>query len=53
MINSTKRDTTQRKVAKRKPVTDEGLSTRHIEKFKIQLTKPQKEIVNFLKQDKI
>lgn len=53
MTNPTKRDTTQRKVAKRKPTNEEGLTTRHVEKFRIQLTKPQKEIVNFLKQNKV
>lgn len=44
--------TTNRKSAKKK-ITDEHVSTVHSEKFKIELTKPQKEIVNFIRQNKV
>jgi phosphate starvation-inducible protein PhoH and related proteins len=48
-----KKETTGRKTAKKRNNPDEQLSTKHSEKFRIELTKPQKEIVNFLKQNKV
>lgn len=46
------KQTTGRKTAKRKS-SEQGMTTKHAERFKIELTKPQKGIVNFLKQNKV
>lgn len=50
---SLNRETTGKKLAKKRNNPDEHLTTKHSEKFRIELTKPQKEIVNFLKQNKV
>ena len=48
-----KRETTGRKTAKKRNNPDEHVSSKHSERFRIELTKPQKEIVNFIKQNKV
>ena len=48
-----KRETTGRKVAKKRNNPDEHVSSKHSERFRIELTKQQKEIVNFIIQNKI
>lgn len=42
-------ETTGRKTAKKRNNPDEHASSKHSERFRIELTKPQKEIANFIK----
>jgi phosphate starvation-inducible PhoH-like protein len=50
---TTKRETTGRKTAKKRNNPDEHISSKNQERFRIELTKPQKEIVNFIRQNKV
>lgn len=47
------KETTGRKTAKKRNNSDEQVSSKHTDRFRIELTKSQKEIVNFIRQNKV